>query len=132
MASAGMPRLAAFFTAAPTRQAPSSVEYSVWQCKWTNESGIMQIVAGSAGVNARWGGKAENAGRLHAAPARRYFWANFHAGWRLLKLYVYVLNGCDACQLRRDHHWCGPCRDHGGGPSRGEGAAGARPGEGKV
>src|SRR5687767_6056025 len=36
-----MPYSFAFFIAAAIRTAPSSVEYSVWQCRWTKESADM-------------------------------------------------------------------------------------------
>src|SRR5262245_51148792 len=52
-----MPSFAAFFTADPTRHAPSSVEYSVWQCKWTNESGMSPDCGGSAACQRVGSGK---------------------------------------------------------------------------
>src|SRR4029077_9826007 len=36
--TAGWPSEAAAATTSPIRDAPSSIEYSVWRCRWTNES----------------------------------------------------------------------------------------------
>src|SRR5476651_2046574 len=38
MPTAGCPSAAAAATTSPIRDAPSSIEYSVWRCRWTNES----------------------------------------------------------------------------------------------
>src|SRR5438132_2819992 len=38
MPTAGCPSAAAAATTSPMRDAPSSIEYSVWRCRWTNES----------------------------------------------------------------------------------------------
>src|SRR6478609_4614034 len=49
MAIAGWPSAAAAATASPTRDAPSSIEYSVCWCRWTNESATFFL--GSADHN---------------------------------------------------------------------------------
>src|SRR6266404_168431 len=38
MPTAGCPSAAAAATTSLMREAPSSIEYSVWRCRWTNES----------------------------------------------------------------------------------------------
>ncbi len=37
MPSAGWPSAAAAATSSSTRAAPSSIEYSVWTCRWVND-----------------------------------------------------------------------------------------------
>src|SRR3954468_9000644 len=37
---AGWPSAAAAATTSPMRDAPSSIEYSVWTCRWTNDRAI--------------------------------------------------------------------------------------------
>src|SRR6476620_8319205 len=38
--TAGWPSRTAAVTTSSMRDAPSSIEYSVWRCRWTNESAI--------------------------------------------------------------------------------------------
>src|SRR5437773_1139805 len=48
MPTAGWPSAATAATTSPTREAPSSIEYSVCRCRWTNES--RRHVAGGVGA----------------------------------------------------------------------------------
>src|SRR6476646_12014952 len=41
MPTAGWPSAATAATTSPIREAPSSIEYSVWRCRWTNESRLL-------------------------------------------------------------------------------------------
>src|SRR4051812_22027081 len=41
--TAGIPSRTAAETTSSMREAPSSIEYSVWRCRWTNESGIREV-----------------------------------------------------------------------------------------
>src|SRR5689334_7978625 len=49
MPTAGWPSESAAATTSPIRDAPSSIEYSVCRCRWTNESCFMSSLQASSG-----------------------------------------------------------------------------------